>query len=74
MQDFTESVRELMEDAILEGLYEQFPENEVNAFLKDLDDEIISTGMLQAIEDLEELIEERINDLIEQKTSYKDDE
>jgi hypothetical protein len=74
MQDFVENVRGISEDEIMEGLYQQFKEKEVDAFIKGREDELITPEILQVIEELYDLVEERITELIDEKENSDEDE
>ena len=72
-----DSIRGLIEDTITEGLYELYPEDVVDKFLKNYDDDTLSTEMLELIEDLSAMASDRIDELEgvlnkEDETEYED--
>ena len=61
--DFIEDVIDTAEDTILDALYDLFSEKRVDEFMKNYNDEVITPEIASVIEDLNELILERIEKL-----------
>lgn len=75
--NFVENVIDTAEDTILEALYNEFPEKQVDEFLKNYNDEIITPEISSLIDDLEALILERFNELqdeINNQNEYEESE
>jgi hypothetical protein len=74
MSDFIDDVRGIVEDTIIEGIYDNFGERDGDVFIKNLDSELTDPELFQAIEDLYELVQDKIDELVEKKESDDDDD
>jgi len=74
MSDFIDDVRGIVEDTIIEGIYDNFGEQDGDVFIKNLDSELTDPELFQAIEDLYELVQDKIDELVEKKESDDDDD
>ncbi len=72
--DFVENVRGVVEDTILENLYDLYSEKDVDKFLKDIDTEIITPEIIEYIEQLLDMVTDRIDELSVMKDGYPEDE
>ena len=59
-----EDLREEIEDAVANGLYDEYDERVVDRFLRNYDDEILTSEMTETIDKLNGQIRERIQELI----------
>lgn len=67
-----ENIRCIVEDAIIDGLYEIYPEDTVDKFLKHYGDEMVTTEMVVLMEQLTEIVTERIEEIEELMSDEKE--
>lgn len=61
--ELVENIRSLVEDSIHEYLYESYSERFVDKFLSNFDDEVVTTEIMEMIEQLAEMVFTRAEEI-----------
>lgn len=69
-----DKIKNIIEDYILESLYENYDEAVVDRFLENFNEDLVSPSLVEDIEHLMESVEYRTDDLIEEVKFEDDDE
>jgi hypothetical protein len=69
-----EKIKDIIEDYILDGLYENYDKAVVDRFLEKFNEDLVSPSLVEDIEHLMESVEYRTDDLIEEVKFEEDEE
>jgi hypothetical protein len=70
-----ERIKDIIEDYILDSLYENYDKVVVDNFLKHFNEDLVSASLLEDVEHLLESVKYRVDDLIEEvKFEDKDED
>jgi len=69
-----EKIKDIIEDYILDSLYENYDKAVVDRFLENFNEDLVSPSLVEDIEHLMESVEYRTDDLIEEVKFEDDDE
>lgn len=69
-----DKIKDIIEDYILDSLYENYDKAVVDRFLENFNEDLVSPSLVEDIEHLMESVEYRTDDLIEEVKFEDDDE
>jgi hypothetical protein len=69
-----EKIKDIIEDYILDSLYENYDKAVVDRFLEKFNEDLVSPSLVEDIEHLMESVEYRTDDLIEEVKFEEDEE
>lgn len=69
-----DKIKDIIEDYILDSLYENYDKAVVDRFLENFNEDLVSPSLVEDIEHLMESVEYRTDDLIEEVKFEEDEE
>ena len=66
MTDASDAIRELLEELVTRGLYGDYNGNEIDDFIRNYDDDLLSPEILELIDSIKVLVDERSDELLDE--------